>query len=191
MIIRLLTASALVGVSSLLAQRSTSDAPHLRLSSTAPLQAAFNADSGKVRAIFLVSPTCGVCLHGASQLQRAWLNKDRSKDIAVYVVWSPQLGAKEKHVGSATALLPDARARHYWDGEELVGKAYQNMLGLPAPAWDTWMLFDRNTVWRDDKPPAPAWWEHQLGAGPPERHLDPARFASHAEALRSVSAKHQ
>ena len=30
---------------------------HLSLSSVDPLQAAFNADSGKVRAIFLASPT--------------------------------------------------------------------------------------------------------------------------------------
>lgn len=31
--------------------------PHEALATTAPLQAAFNADSGHVRAIFLASPT--------------------------------------------------------------------------------------------------------------------------------------
>ena len=31
--------------------------PHQTLATTAPLQAAFNADSGHVRAIFLASPT--------------------------------------------------------------------------------------------------------------------------------------
>jgi hypothetical protein len=73
----------------------------------------------------------------------------------------------------------------------LAGKAFQPLLGLPEPAWDTWMLFDKNATWRSDRPPEPAWWEHQLSVGPPALHLDPARFASHAEALKSVLAEHR
>jgi hypothetical protein len=166
------------------------ESSHVNLSSITPLQTAFNADSGKVRAIFLASPTCGECIHGASELQSRWLAKDSSSDIAVYVVWSPQLGAEEKHVASATALVSDKRARHFWDQGELAGSAFQSILSLPAPAWDTWMLFDRNAMWREAKAPTPAWWEHQLAVGPPELHLDPDRFASHAEALRSVLGDH-
>ena len=109
----------------------------------------------------------------------------------MYVVWSPQLGAKESNVASATSLISDARARHYWDGGELVGTAYQPVLGLDAAAWDTWMLFDRDAVWRGDVPPKPAWWEHQLNRAPPSLHLDPTRFASHAEALKSVLGDHR
>ena len=126
-------------------------------------------------------------MRGAVALEKAWLAKDQSEDISVYVVWSPQLGAQQKHVGSATRLIPDSRASHYWDGAELVGKQYQTVLGLPAPAWDVWMLFDPGVVWEMDEPPIPAWWEHQLTAGPPDRHLDPERFASRAEALRRES----
>lgn len=37
--------------------RSGSQAPHESLSSVDPIKNAFNADSGKVRAIFLASPT--------------------------------------------------------------------------------------------------------------------------------------
>jgi hypothetical protein len=103
----------------------------------------------------------------------------------VYVVWSPQLGAREKNVASASSLVPDSRARHYWDAGKLVGGAFQPVLGLPIPAWDTWMLFDRNAVWHGNTPPNPTWWEHQLSVGPPALHLDPARFASHAEALET------
>lgn len=170
----------------------TPPGPHVTLaSSIEPLQDAFNRDSGKVRAIFLASPTCGECIHGASELERAWLDKDSSRNVAVYVVWSPQLGAQEKHVASAMNLVPDLRAHHYWDGNELIGKAFEPVLGLPAPAWDTWMLFDRNATWRGTHAPTPAWWEHQLSVGPPDRHLDPERFASHAEALKSVLANHQ
>ena len=130
-------------------------------------------------------------MRGAVALTSSWLKKDTSTNIAVYVVWSPQLGAEEKHVASATALVSDVRARHYWDASMLVGTAYQPLLGLPAAAWDTWMLFDRDAMWRGDSPPKPAWWEHQLSAGPPELHLDAARFASHAEALKSVSGAHR
>jgi hypothetical protein len=103
--------------------------------------------------------------------------------VAVYVVWSSQLGAEEKHVAGATALVPDRRARHYWDDGRLTGSAFQPVLGLPVAAWDTWMLFDRDAVWRGDTPPHPAWWEHQMSAGPPELHLDSKRFAVHAQAL--------
>lgn len=130
-------------------------------------------------------------MRGAVALENTWLKKDSSRDVAVYVVWSPQLGAQEKHVASATALVPDSRARHYWDSTMLAGRAYQPLLRLPAPAWDTWMLFDKETMWRGDQPPLPAWWEHQLNAGPPELHLDPSRFTSHAEALKSVTAGHR
>ena len=130
-------------------------------------------------------------MHGAVALTDSWLKKDSSSNVAVYVVWSPQLGAKESNVASATSLIPDTRARHYWDGDELVGKAYQPLLGLEAPAWDTWMLFDRDAMWKGDTPPKPAWWEHQLSKAPPELHLDPARFASHAEALHNVNADHR
>jgi hypothetical protein len=38
-------------------QRGEGAASHVRLTSLDPLAAAFNADSGKVRAIFLASPT--------------------------------------------------------------------------------------------------------------------------------------
>ena len=72
-------------------------------------------------------------MRGAVALEKEWLAKDSLKDVAVYVVWSPQLGAAEKHVASATALVADSRARHYWDGQKLVGSAYQPLLGLNAP----------------------------------------------------------
>jgi hypothetical protein len=38
-------------------RRSVPEVPHVRLTSLDPVRAAFNADSGKVRAIFLASPT--------------------------------------------------------------------------------------------------------------------------------------
>jgi|SoiMethySBSTD1v2_1073268.scaffolds.fasta_scaffold33550_2 hypothetical protein len=130
-------------------------------------------------------------MRGAVALEKEWLAKDSLEDVAIYVVWSPQLGAEEKYVAGAAALVPDARARHYWDGGKLVGSAYQPIVGSKAAAWDTWMLFDRNTMWTGDAPPKPAWWEHQMSSGPPGLMLDATRFASHAQALHDVNASHR
>ena len=109
----------------------------------------------------------------------------------MYVVWSPQLGAAEKHVAGASALLPDSRVKHYWDGDMLAGSAYEHFFNMQTPTWDTWMVFDKHTMWRRDSVPVPAWWEHQLSSGPPELKLDANRWASHAMALHDVNADHR
>lgn len=194
-------ASSLIGLiaAGLLAACSQAPAtPHVVLDhDLASLQSAFNADTGKVRAIFLASPVCGACLRGTSQLHEAWLKVDARSDVAVYVVWSPQLGAREGHVAGGASLIPDERARHYWDEEARVGVLFMPLLasslgpdyaalaGAPA-AWDVWMLFDPDARWTEAAPPAPVWWEHQLNVLPADRRLDPERFAARAMALEAV-----
>jgi hypothetical protein len=111
------------------------------------------------------------------------LAHDSNPDVAVYVVWSPQRGGEERHVGSAAGLVPDPRAIHYWDPGRLAGRAFGPIVGTDDPAWDVWLLFDRRARWAGVHPPAPSWWEHQLGGLPVERHLDPVRFAEQARAL--------
>ena len=107
--------------------------------------------------------------------------------MAVYVVWSSQVGGKERNVAEAARLVADPRARHYWDGDLIVGKAFQPILETPEEAWDVWMLFDREIRWEGDTPPPPAWWEHQLYGMPPELQLDGERFAKKARELLSRS----
>lgn len=93
--------------------------------------------------------------------------------------------------------MPDARARHYWDGDRVVGRAFPTLdLGehnlKPAGGeawWDVYLLFDGKARWTDSGPPEPAWWEHQLQGMPQERRLDAERFASKAAALRPRSPK--
>lgn len=113
------------------------------------------------------------------------MEENTSGDIAVYTVWSPQLGAEERHVPDAASLMPDARATHYWDPNKLVGTAFgKTILPSSAPAlWDFYMLFDRGAEWSDAGLPEPAWWSHQLQGLPPERRLDAARFATKATSL--------
>lgn len=112
------------------------------------------------------------------------MEADRSRDVAVYVVWSNQVGGKEQNVPKAAGLVADRRALHYWDGEQRVGKAFQPILQTPEAAWDVWLLFDRGVQWEGATPPAPAWWEHQLYLMPSENRLDPARFAKKAREIR-------
>lgn len=108
----------------------------------------------------------------------------------MFVVWSDQLGAEPRHAAEATKLMPDPRAKHYWDGDEVIGRGYQTLdlegtpIKLNAPAWDVWLLFDGNAEWTAKSPPKPTWWEHQLQSGPAERRLDPKRLAEKARALR-------
>lgn len=110
--------------------------------------------------------------------------KDGNSDVVVYVVWSSQVRGKESNVAKAAGFIPDRRALHFWDGDKLVGRAYQPLLHTPDEAWDVWMLFDKEARWEGETPPRPAWWEHQLYDMPPERSLDGDRFARKAAALR-------
>jgi hypothetical protein len=120
-------------------------------------------------------------------IRDSWLENTKSRDLAVFVVWSPQLGAREGNVGEAASLLTDTRAHHFWDGKAVAGAAFERVLRSPGPAWDVWMLFDKQTRWEDGQTPDPAWWEHQLGGLPRDRVLDGKRFAEHAEQLGGTS----
>jgi hypothetical protein len=113
------------------------------------------------------------------------LESDHGGDVAVYVVWSSQVGGKERNVAKAATLVSDRRARHYWDEDQRVGKAFQPILKTPEAAWDVWMLFDRGVRWEGESPPRPAWWEHQLYQMPPDRLLDAGRFARKAREIRA------
>lgn len=88
----------------------------------------------------------------------------------------------------ATALMPDPRARHYWDPGLLAGRAFAPIVGTSMPAWDVWLLFDRDAGWTDRTPPEPAWWAHQLQGMPEERRLDPERFTRRATELQAGRA---
>lgn len=109
--------------------------------------------------------------------------KDSTTGVAVFVVWSSQLGAQEKNVDGGTTLIPDPRVRDFWDPARLVGAAFSHAGGRTEPAWDVYLLFGPDATWPASGVPTPAWWEHQLSGLPPNRRLDPARFAAKAAAL--------
>ncbi len=109
----------------------------------------------------------------------------KGADLRVYAVWVPMLRIDfSLAVSRATTWLPDKRVDQFWDAEGELPRAYSRILRLPdsRPAWDVYLVFDREARWGAE-PPAPAQWMHQLGGGPPARRLDAKRLAGEVDEL--------
>ena len=107
------------------------------------------------------------------------LDKVKGADLRVYAVWVPILRTDfSLAVSRATARLPDERVNHFWDAEGELPQAYSRILRLPdsRPAWDVYLVFDRDARW-DAEPPAPDQWMHQLPVAPAAQRLDGDRLA--------------
>ncbi len=65
-------------------------------------------------------------------------------------------------IPQATKRLTDGRVRHYWDREGSLVREYARVLQIDGPAWDVYLLFDRDAEWKDHAP-APIYWMDQLG----------------------------
>ena len=76
----------------------------------------FNAMQDKVRLVFNIGPSCGICLRGMDDLNESIVksiqNDPRAHTLAIHV---PALGAEEKHVAGSIPLLAGPRVTHYWD----------------------------------------------------------------------------
>jgi hypothetical protein len=128
---------------------------------SAPVKAAFNADAGKVRVLMVVSPTCGTCLEGASEVSEQVAKINQGKTVPLYVLWVPRRGGQEKDVPNATRVITDVSAREFWDGHDLLGAQYRQVLGWRGNAWDVYMVYGPKAQWNGDLPPAPDFFMHQ------------------------------
>lgn len=148
--------------------------------SLAALKADFNAHRGQVRLLFVVGPTCGVCLSGMDQLNEKLVAAHQADArLATLVVHVPALQAEEKHVPAAIELMHGPRVSHYWDPMGTTGRRYQEVLALDVYAWDVWLVYGPAAVWDGDLPPAPAFWRHQLPRGVDKvPRLDAKEFAA-------------
>jgi hypothetical protein len=99
------------------------------------------------------------------------LDKLPSDRLGVDVVWVPVVG-EERDVPAAMKALPDARARHYWDGRGLLVQAFRPVLALDEDAWDLYLVYKPGTRWEGATPPAPDFWMHQLGPSAKAPRLD-------------------
>ena len=103
------------------------------------------------------------------------LAKIGSEEVEAFVVWIPTFPGDDRHKAlAARSLVPDRRARHFWDGERRVGARYHRTLELPERvglAWDVYFVFDSDSVWGDE-PPLPSVWQHQLSGVDARNRLD-------------------
>ena len=90
-------------------------------------------------------------------------------------------------VGRATKRLDDPRVLHWWDGDNVLSKAYAPVLGIDEEAWDVYLLYDKDAVW-GDTPPKPVYWQEQLGISP-ETKLDRAKLTAEARKLLAPTGK--
>ena len=144
------------------------------------LRADFNANVGKVRMLYVVGPTCGVCLRGMSDLQESLYSK-RPDDprMVTFVVYVPTLGAHEANVVPASHLITDRHTTHYWEESGIIGRRMEQVLGTGRYTWDVWMIYGPKAVWKDALlPPPPDFWQHQLDGLTGGKKLDPDVFAA-------------
>lgn len=146
-------------------------APVLTLSDAGgELKEAFNRDADKVRLVFLISPTCPVCLQNARLAQRYILDRIDDDRLRLFVVWGPmQKKETEADARAAAVRLTDSRVTQFWTDDNVLANAYKEPLGLagdPEPAWDIYMLFPAGVRWGDALPVPPyfMWVEKKLPA---------------------------
>lgn len=163
------------------------DKPYVVLSEDlAQLKQDFNAKTGTVRLLFIIGPTCGICLRGMADLNDEFLAEYQTDPrLHTFSVHVPTLRAEEKHVAPSVALMNGPRIYHYWDEAGTIGLLYQDILDTEAYVWDVWFIYGPDAVWEGAAPPEPAYWEHQLPVFPREKKLDKKRFA--AETLARVN----
>ena len=140
-----------------------------KIEAGAALRACFNAASSVSRLLFLVSPTCDICVSGALSAAQAVLSLPRECDFRLYLLWLPVLENDSIAAAAQTrARFPvDDRAEHFWDDNLQVSQTYHWTLQLGERqrrhrvAWDIFLLYRAGVRW-EEAPPAPDFWMHQL-----------------------------
>ena len=147
------------------------------------LRADFNANVGKVRMLYIVGPTCGICLRGMSDLQEAvYSKKGDDPRLVTFVIHVPTLGAHEANVVPASRLISNRHTTQYWEETGITGKLMQQVMGVDKYVWDFWTIYAPNVVWSDERlMPAPSFWQHQLDGLPPDKKLEANVFAANVD----------
>ena len=142
-----------------------------------PLKDAFNAKAGSVRLMFIVGPTCGICLRGMADLNDEFIAAMQGDlRLNTFVVHVPTMGAEEHHAREASALITGPNVYQFWDRVGLSGRHYGKILDGGGYAWDIWMVYGPDAIWEGKLPPAPDFWQHQLSGYPRTKRLDRKSF---------------
>ncbi len=146
------------------------------------LKEAFNAASGKVRIVMLVSPTCPGCVSGADVIRSEIVGKLKDKRLGAFCIFIPMLASDGlKTAIEAATKMTEAGISSFSDENRSLGKAYGETVKLPygqKTAWDVYFLYGPNALW-DQSPPQPEFWMHQLAYD--EQCLDPVKFRTAVE----------
>ena len=148
---------------------------------SAAVREKFNADAGKVRVLMVVSPTCGECLKGASEVSEQVADINQGKTVPLYVMWVPRSGGRETDVPAATRVIADVSAHEFWDENDLSGMQYKQVLGWRGNAWDVYMVYGPKAKWTGDLPPVPDFFMHQTSEMGPQ--LDAQVFGTKLKQL--------
>ena len=145
----------------------------------------FNASSGKVRLVALLSPTCSTCQSGHGAIAQI-LKKFSSPKLSGILVWEPMREGDSREAATRQAdTVRDARIVQGWNETKRVGKAFGETLGLHGIAWDVYLVYEPGITWEAQQPPQPTFWMHQLEGGDPNLMLceSPARLSAEVETL--------
>lgn len=83
-------------------------------------------------------------------MQERILRQRSDADLRVYVVWMPVMPLDERF-GVADVLV-DARARHFWDGEQRISDVVGRSLETDGLAWDIYLLYGPDSEWEAELP---------------------------------------
>ena len=142
--------------------------PLLQIGASA-LQASFNASISVPRLVFLVSPTCDICISGAQSATQAVLSLPDECEFRLYRVWLPVLETDSLQAAEDVRLSGSHETRlvDFWDADRIISRAYHQVLELGSRvrrhrvAWDIFLLYRAGLQWADG-PPVPSFWMHQL-----------------------------
>lgn len=143
----------------------------------------FNEAAGSVRLLFLSGPTCGICLRGLADLDAALLGGNSDPRLRTFVVHVPVLRATASDARNSMVLIDNPHTRHYWEDSGVIGRLYQEAMGIDYYAWDMWFIYGPDARWDGRLPPEPAFWMHQLGPLPEDNYLDSETFAARAQEM--------
>jgi len=72
-------------------------------------------------------------------------------------------------------------AHEFWDGEDLFGVQYRQVLGWRGNAWDVYMVYGPKAQWNGDLSPVPDFFMHQTSENRPL--LDASPFGTKLKQL--------
>jgi hypothetical protein len=81
-------------------------------------------------------------------VQTQLLKEYSSEPLSVYAVWLQMLPSITSDKWDAT-IMPDARVKHFWDGELDVARWFAKQVdGYEGVSWDMYYLYGPDAVWK-------------------------------------------